>query len=390
MGAIDHVAVVGQTRQRAGDHVVDGVQVGVRRGELRFRTVVGADRQRPEILPAGRPRQSAHLGVAEGVVVELVGEAFAVAVAAGDVGVALPLVGEAPVGLRRVAVRDLDARAGEQLFEIGLQPSGDDPSEVEPPDAGGRFAQFVRQQPLLHAVGLDRLGRCAVAGLVACDHRPPVERGQIVRSHRARVAPRIDLLAAEVEGVPRPRVAVAAQRRAPGEVRAADGLPRAVGPRVDLRPHERFGVGLVGLPAAERAAFVPSLSEPDHHLVHAFAQVGRGVVGHPQRAFVELREGRSEAGVARLAAVDPDFVVTQRIDVQQGRIPRFGEVEPPAQQHGRGSRAFEADEPSGDGRRVREADAEAGDRGDDAPAALFGADRDAPPALRAGPERTAP
>ncbi len=386
VGAVDHVPVVGQAAQRVRDHVVDGVQVAIRRSERRFGPVVGVDGERPEILPAGPLRQSAHLGVTESVVVELVAEPLP-AVAAGDVGVALPLVDEVAVAVRLVAVFDLDARPVRKPREMSLQPAGDDLAEVDPPYAGCRLVQHAGGQPLLDAVGLDHLRRRPVPGLPGRDYRLPCQRVQVGGGHRARVAPGVDLFASEVEGVPRPRVAVAAQRGTPCGVRAAGGLPGVCGAYVQLCPHKRFGVGFVGLPASERAALVPTLPEPDHQLVVAFEQVGTDIVGHPQRAFVELREGGGEAGVADFAAVDPYFVVSQRIDVQQRFVSACREGECPAQEHGRGARFRAADEFTRDGCRVGQADAEAGDGGDGFPVALFGARSDAPPALRPGRQR---
>ena len=385
MGAVDHVPVVGQAAQRVRDHVVDGVQVAIRRSERRFGPVVGVDGERPEILPAGPLRQSAHLGVTESVVVELVAEPLP-AVAAGDVGVALPLVDEVAVAVRLVAVFDLDARPVRKPREMSLQPAGDDLAEVDPPYAGCRLVQHAGGQPLLDAVGLDHLRRRPVPGLPGRDYRLPCQRVQVGGGHRARVAPGVDLFASEVEGVPRPRVAVAAQRGTPCGVRAAGGLPGVCGAYVQLCPHKRFGVGFVGLPASERAALVPTLPEPDHQLVVAFEQVGTDIVGHPQRAFVELREGGGEAGVADFAAVDPYFVVSQRIDGSNASSPHAGRVNAR-----RRSTAVAPDsgQPMNSPRRMpgRSGRCRSGRRGDGFPVAPFGARSDAPPALRPGRQR---
>ena len=132
------------------------------------------DGERPEILPAGPLRQSAHLGVTESMVVELVAEPLP-AVAAGDVGVALPLVDEVAVAVRLVAVFDLDARPVQKPREMSLQPAGDDLAEVDLPYAGCRLVQHAGGQPLLDAVGLDHLRRRPVPG--ASRSEGDIERG---------------------------------------------------------------------------------------------------------------------------------------------------------------------------------------------------------------------
>lgn len=187
VGAVDHVPVVGQAAQRVRDHVVDGVQVAIRRSERRFGPVVGVDGERPEILPAGPLRQSAHLGVTESMVVELVAEPLP-AVAAGDVGVALPLVDEVAVAVRLVAVFDLDARPVRKPREMSLQPAGDDLAEVDPPYAGCRLVQHAGGQPLLDAVGLDHLRRRRCPGfravITGCHASASRSEGDIERGLR--------------------------------------------------------------------------------------------------------------------------------------------------------------------------------------------------------------
>ena len=159
-----------------------------------------------------------------------------------------------------------------QRLEINLQPSCNDPAEVDEPRAVVLPCDAAGSERVDDAVSLEGLGRDH--HVVDLEHGGAVPPGFHIG---------IQPLAAEAQRGPRTGVAVAAGCGLPGLVGGCKGCPATVNELADFG----FEQGPVILRPEGRLA-VPSLPDADEDFVLTLVQIGRDVLCHDERMPVEL------------------------------------------------------------------------------------------------------
>ena len=233
IGAVHHITVESQVVQGVGNHVMDRIQLGVRRGESTGLAEVRTHPVRLQALELRSLRQAVQDDIAEHMMVEAVRETVAFRCARRDIFIAGV---DFPRAIRHDMVREGCDRtvAGRKRGQPKVRHGVEDAAEVHDPSAFAFLRHADSLHRLLDAARLAHLRRGDDAFDTHDRNRAPFQLVQILFPYRLGSDTGVDHFSPEMARFPGVIVPVAAPGAFPGSVRTKTDRRRIIPDQVQL------------------------------------------------------------------------------------------------------------------------------------------------------------